>query len=127
METLEMFLINCEIYLILSWSYKCALSNDAKAITFAITERKIYVPAVTLSTQENSELLWQLKWGFKRTINWNKYQSKVKIQAPNPYLDNLIDHSFHEVNRLFGSVKLVRNAIKSIFTYNGQGITFDVE
>ena len=43
----------------------------------------------------------QLKSGFKRTINWNKYQSKVTIQAPNPYLDYLIDLSFQGVNRLF--------------------------
>ena len=43
----------------------------------------------------------QLKSGFKRTINWNKYQSKVTIQVPNRYLDFLIDPSFQEVNRLF--------------------------
>ena len=43
----------------------------------------------------------QLKSGFKRTINWNDYQSKVTIQAPNPYLDFLIDPSFQGVNRLF--------------------------
>ena len=44
----------------------------------------------------------QLKLGFKRAINWGKYQSKVAIQAPNPYLDYLIDQkSFQGVNRLF--------------------------
>ena len=43
----------------------------------------------------------QLKSGFKRAINWNKYQSKVAMQAPIPYLDYLIDPSFQEVNRLF--------------------------
>ena len=43
----------------------------------------------------------QLKSGFKRTINWNKYQSKVTIQAPNPDLDYLIDPIFWGVNRLF--------------------------
>ena len=42
-----------------------------------------------------------MKSDFKRTINWNKYQSKVTIQAPNPYLDYLIDPSFQGVNRLF--------------------------
>ena len=47
-----------------------------------------------LSTQDNAKLLQQLKLGFKRTINWNKYQSKVSIQAPNSYLDHLIDPSF---------------------------------
>ena len=43
----------------------------------------------------------QLKSGFKRTIYWNKYQSKVTIQQQNSYLDYLIDPSFQGVNRLF--------------------------
>ena len=42
---------------------------------------------MTLSTQDNAKLLEQLKLGFKSTINWNKYQPKVSIQAPNLYLD----------------------------------------
>ena len=52
---------------------------------------------VTLSTEDNAKLLQQLKSSFKRTINWNKYQLKVIIQAPNPYLDFLIDLRFHQV------------------------------
>ena len=44
-------MINCEINLILTWSYKCVLSNDTKATIFAITDTKLYVPVVTLSTQ----------------------------------------------------------------------------
>ena len=71
-----MSLINCEIILILTWSAKCVLSNDTKAITFPIIDTKLYVPVVTLLTQNNAKLLQQLKWGFKRTINWNKYQPK---------------------------------------------------
>ena len=39
-RTLEMSLISCEINLILTWYEKCVLSNDTKAITFAITDRK---------------------------------------------------------------------------------------
>ena len=50
------------------------LSNDTKATTFAITDTKIYVQVVTLSTQDNTKLLEQLKSGFKRTNNWIKYQ-----------------------------------------------------
>ena len=50
------------------------LSNDTKAMTFAITDIKLYVPVITLSTQDNAKLLEQLRCGFKRTINWNKYQ-----------------------------------------------------
>ena len=95
-------LSNCEVNLFLTWSDKCVLSNaGAQAITFAITDTKLYVPVVTSSTQENAKLLQQLKSGFKRTINWNKYQSKVLIQATKTYLDYLIDPSFQGVNRPF--------------------------
>ena len=48
----------------------------AAAATFSITDAKLYVPVVNLSTQDNAKLLEQLKSSFKRTINWNKYQSK---------------------------------------------------
>ena len=76
-------LINREINLILTWSEKCVISNDTKRTTFAITDTKLCVPVVTLSTHNNAKLLQQLKSSFKRTINWNKFQSKVSIQAPN--------------------------------------------
>ena len=69
--------------------------------TFSITDTKLYVPVVTLSTQDNTKLLEQLKSGFKRTINWNKYQSKKSTEGQNQYIDYLIDTSFQEVNRLF--------------------------
>ena len=41
---------------------------------FAITDTKLYVPVITLSTQDNAKLLQQLKSGFKGTFNWNNYQ-----------------------------------------------------
>ena len=85
----------------LTRSSKCVLSYDTKGIKFAITDAKFYVPVVTLTTQDNAELLQQLKSGFKRTNNWNKHQSKVTIHAPNPYLGYLIDPSFQGVNRIF--------------------------
>ena len=47
------------------------------------------------------KILQPLKSGFKRTINWGKYQSKITIQSPNPYLDYLIHPGFQEVNRIF--------------------------
>ena len=56
---------------------------------------------VTLSTQHNAKLLQEFESGFKRTINGNKYQSKVTTQAPKRYLNCLNDPSFQEVNRLF--------------------------
>ena len=42
-----------------------------------------------------------MECGFKRTINWNKYQSKVTLQVPNQCLYYIIDISFQGVNRLF--------------------------
>ena len=68
---------------------------------FVITDIKLYVPVVTSLPQENLQLLDQLKSGFKRKINWNKYQSKISVQAQNQYLDYLVDPSFQGVNRLF--------------------------
>ena len=56
---------------------------------FKITETKLYVPVVTLPAQDKAKLLQQLKSGFKRRINWNKYES------------NLIKPSFQGANRLF--------------------------
>ena len=78
-RTLEMPLINCEVTLILTWSSTCVLVATGvqnQNATFAITDTKLYVPVVTLSTQENTKFLQQLKSGFKRVINWNKYLSK---------------------------------------------------
>ena len=68
-------LINCEIELILDWSANCVIiyTNVANQVpTFTITEANLYVPLVTLSTEDNEKLLLQLKSGFQRTISWNK-------------------------------------------------------
>ena len=58
-------IINCEINLILTWSANCT---------------KLYVPVVT---QDNAKIFQQLKLDFKRTINCNKYQSRVTVQERN--------------------------------------------
>ena len=94
-------LINCEVNLILTWSKDCVITNSEGEAKFAITETKLYVPVVTLSTQDNAKLLQQLKSGFRRTINWNKYQSDPKTYAQNRYLNHLVNPSFQGVNRLF--------------------------
>ena len=100
-RTLEMLLINCEVNLILTWSSTCVITNSTDAGRFAITDTKLYVPVVTLSTQNNSNLLQQLTFGFKRTINWNKYKSDPKTYTQNQYLNNLIDPRFEEENNFF--------------------------
>ena len=76
-------------------------SNADQGTKFSITDKKLYVPVVPLSTQDNGKLIKQVKSGFKRTINWNKYQSKISTERQNQYLDWLIDPSFRGVNRLF--------------------------
>ena len=68
-RTLEMSLINCEVNLELTWSKDCVITNSTGEGKFQITETRLYVPVVTLSTQDNAKLLQQLKSGFKRTIN----------------------------------------------------------
>ena len=64
-RTLEMPSINCEVNLILTRSSTCVITNSTGAGTFEITDKKLHVPVVTLSTQDNSKLLQQLKSGFK--------------------------------------------------------------
>ena len=100
-RTLEMPLINCEVNLILTWSSTCVITESNGAGTFAITDTKLYVPVVTLSTQENTKFFQQLNSGFKRVINWNKYLSKPELLAQNPNLNHLVEPSFQGVNRLF--------------------------
>ena len=63
-RTLEIPLINGEVNLILTWSNDCVITNSEGKGKFAITETKLHVPVVTLSTQDNAKLLQQL--GSKR-------------------------------------------------------------
>ena len=99
-----MSLINCEVQLILTWSADCIIIYTDVANqkpTFTIIETNLGVPAVTLSTLDNAKLLPQLKSGFKRTINWNKYLRKPELLSQNPNLNLLVEPSFQGVNRLF--------------------------
>ena len=109
-------LTNCEVNLILTWS-TCVITNSTGAGRFTI-DTKLYVLVVTLSTQDNAKLLQQLKSGFKRTINWNKYQSDPKTYAQNQYLNHLVDPSFQRVNRHFLLVN--RHSLLSFQDENGK-------
>ena len=120
-----MSLINFEESLIFTWSENCVLTDitiqaarnanpnvdppveareriDAPTnATFKITDTKLYVPVVTLSTEDNNNFLEQLKSGFKKTIKWNKYRSELTNQTKTNNLNYLIDPTFNKVNRLF--------------------------
>ena len=118
-RTLDMPLINYEINLILTWSENCvltgkatrdaepdadpivvAVNNPTNAI-FKITDTKLFVPVVTLSTEDDNKLLQQLKLAFKRTIKLNKYRAEMTNQAKTNNLNYLIDSTFNKVSTLF--------------------------
>ena len=99
-----MLLINCETNIDLIWSENCVIvtTNVAvQAAEFSISDTNSFVPVVTLSIQDHAKLLKQLKSRLKKTINWNKYQSKMLTERQNQYLDYLIDPSFQGITRLF--------------------------
>ena len=73
-RSLEMPLINCKIELSLKWIENCILSSSGTAATFKITDTKLYVPIVTLKTEDNTKLSKLLSDGFKRSIYWSKYK-----------------------------------------------------
>ena len=100
-RTIEMPLINCEVNLILTWSSNCVITNCTSERRFPIFDTTLCVPLVTLSTQDTAKLLQQLKSSFKRTIDWNKYQSVPKTYRQSRHLNHLVHPIFQEVNRLF--------------------------
>ena len=103
-RTLEMPLINCETTLDLNWSESYVIMDTnvaAQTTTFSITDTKLYVSFVTISTEDNAKLIEKLKFGFKRKIYLNEYQKKVSTERINQYFNFLIDASFPGVNRLF--------------------------
>ena len=80
--SLEMPFINGRVELSIKWIENCVLTataigananaTGADRRTFKITDAKLYVPAVTLSGQDNARLAKQLDEGFKRRVYWNK-------------------------------------------------------
>ena len=119
-KTLDIPLINCEVSLAFSWSANCVITSLEKRLvtaaqgdnpavyddpptnaTFKITDRKLYVPVVTLSAENDNKLLEQLKTGFKKTIKWNKHRSEMSNQTKNNNLNYLVDPTFTIVDRLF--------------------------
>ena len=69
-------LINCKVYLELNWIEDCILSSAADSTKFEITDAKLHVPIVTLSTKDSANLTKQLNEGFKRSVYWNSYETK---------------------------------------------------
>ena len=66
-----------------------------------INNAKLYVPAVSLSINDNIKFLENIKKRFKKIISWNKYRSEITTQTKNSNLDYQIDPTFRNINRLF--------------------------
>ena len=71
-------LINTKLYIELNWTKHSIISDVATATTFQITKTELYVPVVTLKTQNNNELTELLRKGFKRSVIWKEYKSKIQ-------------------------------------------------
>ena len=97
-----MLLINYKIHLEFNWIEDCILSSAGDSAKFKITDARLHVPIVTISTKDNVNLTKKLSDGFKRSLYWNNYQTipaKVIDQGTNIY--ELLKASFQGVKRLF--------------------------
>ena len=106
-------LINSKIHLELNWNndylmygadtYAGGDNSNDRETKFQITSTKLYAPVVTLSTKDKENLTKQLDEGFKRSVHWNEYKSKIETKTADD--DNVtrfpLDPSFQGVNRLF--------------------------
>ena len=99
----EIPLINTKLHLELSWTKNSISNNVAGDSKFQITKTELHVPVVILNTDDNLRLTKLLNKGFKKSVFWNEYKSKIETHT----LDNnnlkriLLDSSFQGVNRLF--------------------------
>ena len=113
-RTLNIPLISCEVSLELKWNKTCVITSQQIGInldggntasptsaTLTINDCKLYIPVVTLCKDDKIKLLTNLKSGFTREIEWNKYRSQMSTEAINNNLNILIDPTFTNVNRLF--------------------------
>ena len=113
-RALNIPLLSCEVSLELKWNKTCVITSQQIGVnldggntvaptsaTLAINDCKLYIPVVTLSKDDEIKLLTNLKSGFTRGIEWNKYRSQMTIETTNNNLNILIDATFTNVNRLF--------------------------
>ena len=89
-----------QVELSLTWYENCILSSAGTAATFAITDSKLYVPVVTLKTEDNVKLSKLLNEGFKRLVYWNKRKIILR-DYDNEYIRQRLDASFQGFSKLF--------------------------
>ena len=95
-------LINCKVELSLELKKDCILSSVANNSTFEITDTKLYVPVVTLKTEDNAKLSKLLSKGFKSPVYWNEYKViPNKNYNANECMRERLDASIQGVKKLF--------------------------
>ena len=110
-RSLEMPFINTKLYIQLNYSKNSAISSGSgvgnnDSSTFKITKTELYVPVVTLNTEDNLNKLSQLlNTEFKGTVSWNEYKSKretvIQTHNDNNYEGTLLYVAIPGVNSLF--------------------------
>ena len=95
-------LINCKVHLELNWIEDCILSSAGNSTKFEITDAKLHVPIVTLSTKDSANLTKQLNKGLERSAYWNSYEIKpAQVIEKGKSIYELLSASFQGVKRLF--------------------------
>ena len=88
-------LINCKVHLELNWIEGCILPSAGDSVKFEITDAKLHVPIVTLSTKDSVHLTKQLSERFKRFVYCKSYLAKpVKLIEKGKNLYELLNPSF---------------------------------
>ena len=96
-----MLLINYKVHLELNWIEDCILSSTGDSAKYKITDAKLHIPIVTLSTKDNVNLTKHLSDEFNRSVYWNEYQTKsAKVIHDGTNIYELIN-AFQGVKRLF--------------------------
>ena len=120
---LNFSMINTEIELILKWSQNCVLTervireqkdatqnpaqdavvgiNTPSDLKFNITDRKLYVPIVTLQEKIENKLFKGLKTGIDIDFEWPIFRTQIINQPATNNLNVLTDSTFNNVDRLF--------------------------
>ena len=78
-RSIKIPLINCKVHLELNSIEDCILSSAGGSAKFEITDPKLHVRIVTLSTKDSVNLTKQLREGFKRSVYWNNYLTNPAI------------------------------------------------
>ena len=77
---------------------------DSNNVIFTMKDTKLYVPAVTLSAEDNQKPTKLFSKGFERPVYCNEYKKKVETKLWQITIDiffNIFHKNFVGANRLF--------------------------